>query len=228
MLSQGGELGGGGRGGLKASPKQADRRRAVLVLLASRSPRRRELLAEHHIDFRVVESGIDDTHLEPGRVEPAQWAMALAHLKAASAARGSDAQREISASADRHHVVLGADTIVVKDGVVLPAPTTPDSAREILRRLRRGEHSVISGVCLLDPHTGDRRLIADEAKVRVGEVSDDALEQYIASNAWAGKAGAYNIAERRTAGWPITHEGDESTIVGLPMTRLVQALESLA
>lgn len=218
----------GSPSGTAISPRQVDRRRAVLVLLASRSPRRRELLTEHDIDHRVVESGIDDTHLEPGRVDPAQWAMALAHLKAAGASRGEDVRREITAQPDRRHVVLGADTIVVKDGHVLPAPTTPDVARDILRSLRTGEHSVISGVCLLDPRTDERRMLADEARVRVGDISDAALEEYLATGAWHGKAGAYNIAERRAAGWPIAHEGDETTIVGLPMTRLRRALESLA
>jgi septum formation protein len=217
-----------GGAGAAVSPRQVERRRAVLVLLASRSPRRRELLTEHGIEHVVVSSGVDDTHLEPGRVEPAQWAMALAHLKAAGAARSIDVQRETAGHPDRKVIVLGADTVVVKNGRVLPAPTTAEVAREIVRSLRRGEHSVITGVCLLDPATGDRRLFADEARVHVGEVSDDEIERYIASGGWAGKAGAYNIAERRAAGWPITHAADETTIVGLPMARLHAALDSLA
>ena len=220
--------GGVGGSGSVVNPRAAERRRSVLVLLASRSPRRRELLTEHAIEFRIVESGIDDTHLEHGRVEPAQWAMALAYLKAAGAARGVEVQREFVAHPDRRLVVLGADTVVVKDGRVLPAPVTPAVARDIISSLRRGEHSVISGVCLLDPRTGERRLLADEARVRVGEVSDAEIERYVESGGWAGKAGAYNIAERRAAGWPIEHEGDESTIVGLPMERLRHALDSFA
>lgn len=225
MLAAGGTS--SGVGDAAAPAGQTSRRCAIVVLLASRSSRRRELLTEHAIEHRIVSSGVDDTDLEPGHVEPAQWAMALAHLKAAAAARGEDVRREITAQPGRRHVVLGADTIVVKNGRILPAPTTPQSAHSILGELRRGEHSVISGVCLLDPRTGERRLLADEARVRVGDVSDSALQEYVGSGAWAGKAGAYNIAERRAAGWPIHHEGDESTIVGLPMIKLRQALDSL-
>jgi septum formation protein len=215
-------------GALSMSPRTTDRRRAVFVLLASRSPRRRELLTEHGIDHLVVDSGIDDTHLESGQVDPAQWAMALAHLKAAGAARGDCVARGREALAGRKVVVLGADTIVVKNDSVLPAPTSRAVALDILRSLRGGQHRVISGVCLLDPASGERRLFADEARVRFGDVADNAIEHYLDSGAWQGKAGAYNIAERRAAGWPIEHEGDESTIVGLPMSRLRQVLDSLA
>lgn len=215
-------------GALSMSPRTTDRRRAVFVLLASRSPRRRELLTEHGIDHLVVDSGIDDTHLESGQVDPAQWAMALAHLKAAGAARTDHVAREREAHTGRKLLVLGADTIVIKNGRVLPAPTSRAVALDILRSLRRGQHQVISGVCLLDPGTGERRLFADEARVRFGDVGDEAIERYLDSGAWQGKAGAYNIAERRSAGWPIEHDGDESTIVGLPMTRLRQVLDSLA
>lgn len=67
-------------------------------------------------------------------------------------------------------------------------------------------------------------LFTDTARVRVGRIPIAEIESYVASGQWRGKAGAYNLAERLAAGWPIEYEGDPATIMGLPMRRLTRCL----
>jgi septum formation protein len=185
------------------------------LILASRSPRRHQLLAEHHIDHRAVSPGVDDARLMPGQATPRQWSAALAYFKAAAAAR------------DPHNrgVVLGADTVCVQHNHIIGQPADAVDARRILRAFDNAEHVVITGVALIDTDTGRRDIFADTASVRWGDVGDLRIDRYIDTGLWRGKAGAYNLHERLDAGWPITFTGDPTTIVGLPMELLTVRLE---
>lgn len=201
-----------------------------VVCLASRSPRRREMLAEFGIEHLSQHPGVEDSVLEPGRVTPDQWVAALAYMKASA---GATLTWE---AGGRSPLILGADTVCVKDGQLIGTPTDAEDARRIIRLLRDGSHAVVTGVALIDPgtgpqsgvpegpHPGRRLAFVDRAAVRVGSISDGAIELYVASNDWAGKAGAYNLRERIAAGWPITFEGDATTIMGLPMGKLLRQL----
>jgi len=80
----------------------------------------------------------------------------------------------------------------------------------------------LSALLLLAPR---RWLVADRAVVRVGPISDEQIEAYVASGEWRGKAGAYNLSERIEAGWPIECLGDPTTVMGLPMRRLPEWLK---
>lgn len=194
-----------------ARPAGTEARGGRLVL-ASRSPRRRLLLTDAGIDHDVVDTGIDDADLEPGDVSPAEWAASLAYLKArAGAALGGGADRP----------VLGADTVCVKDGGMIGQPVDAADARRILQLFEDGEHDVITGVALVSRTR--RELRADRARVHVGRIGQERLEEYVAGGGWRGKAGAYNLSERLEAGWPIRYEGDPTTVMGLPM-RLLETL----
>lgn len=190
------------------------------LFLASRSPRRRQLLAEHGLEHEAAHPGLDDGELEPGRVSPAAWVASLAYLKAAAGAEALGA-RVVA----RGGLVLGADTTVVKDGQIIGQPKGVADAERILRLLSDGEHEVLTGVALLDPATRCRDVFVDRARVRVGRLSEAQLAAYLASGQWRGKAGAYNLRERLEAGWPIEHEGDPTSIMGLPMRALRARLE---
>jgi septum formation protein len=154
--------------------------------------------------------------------------MALAYLKAAAAHKSTDTRR----LAPGELVVLGADTVVVKrsgdETEFIGQPRDAADAERILRRLANGEHEVVTGVALVDAATGRRDLFCDRATVRVGAISEDTLAAYLASGEWAGKAGAYNLAERIEAGWPIEFDGDPATIMGLPMRMLPDRLRRFA
>lgn len=187
------------------------------ILLASRSPRRLLLLREAGYRVETIATFIDDGQLEPGRVTVAQWTAALAHLKATAAARNS-----ITPGANA--LIIGADTIVECDGRIIGQPRDADHARQIITDLANREHDVITGVSIVHVATDREILFTDTARVRVGRIPEEEIESYVASGQWRGKAGAYNLAERLEAGWPIEYEGDPATIMGLPMRRLTRCL----
>ena len=193
------------------------------LYLASKSPRRQELLERAGVPFELLAAAVDDGELRPGDGGPVAWVMSLAFLKARAAADELLARGGVLPG-DPYGLVLGADTVCVKHGAVIGQPFDADDARRILRTLSNGEHEVLTGVALLCLVTGERELFCDRAVVRVGELTDELIEPYIASGAWAGKAGAYNLAERIDAGWPIHYEGDPTAIMGLPMRMLGERL----
>lgn len=200
----------------------------VRLVLASQSPRRRLLLQQAGLEHEAVHPGIDDALLEPGEgVSAARWAAALAFMKARA---GWEASRHSAGV-----VVIGADTVVVKDGRFIGQPRDAAEARRIIETLQDGRHEVVTGVALVwcgqsgegEQCMPERRLFADRAIVRVGHIGDERIGAYIASGQWRGKAGAYNLSERLEAGWPIDYEGDAGTIMGLPVMKLVAELARL-
>jgi septum formation protein len=189
--------------------------------LASASPRRRRLLEEAGISVIVHPADLDDAALVRGRdTTPRAWTMALAWFKA----------RRVHEQLGPPAVgtILAADTVCVVDGEILGQPRDEADARRMLCALRGRDHRTVTGVCVLDRTTGARRVFWDEAVVRVGRLDDATIDAYVASGGWRGKAGAYNLADRIGAGWPITCEGDPATVMGLPMRRLAPLLHDLA
>ena len=192
------------------------------VALASRSPRRRELLESHGLRHAVVDSEIDDSDLAPGGSCPRAWVMSLAYLKAAAGLR------QAQGTLDRGWVVLGADTICVQDGRIIGQPADAGEAEAIVRGFCGRVHEVLTGVALIDSLSFRRVIFLEIASVEVGLIGDDEVKSYIRSGFWRGKAGAYNLSERLGAGWPITYCGDADGIMGLPMGSLKARLGELA
>jgi len=187
------------------------------VVLASSSPRRRQLLDEHGIPHAAIAPPIDDGELAPGDTDPRSWVVALAHLKARSVADHNTGGA----------LVLGSDTVVVKGDAIIGQPRDRDHAREIIRRLAGGAHAVLTGVAIIDAQTSERHHFVDASDVTVGAIDEGAINAYLDSNDWQGKAGAYNLMDRINAGWPIRYEGDPTTVMGLPMRRLGPLLRAL-
>lgn len=186
--------------------------------LASRSPRRRQLLESARLNFRVRRPEIDDGRLRCDRVPPEHWVVGMALLKATNVA-DLLARGGVPGATG---IVLGADTVCVHRRRVLGQPTDADHARAMLRGLRDADHEVVTGVCLIDLSGGDRSVFFDRAVVRVGHLGDDEIDRYVESGSWRGKAGGYNLAERIEAGWPLRCDGDPATVMGLPMRRLLR------
>ncbi len=174
------------------------------LVLASASPRRRELLASLGIDPWVRPVGVDERAL-PGE-GPADHVRRLAIVKARADARPGE-------------LVLGADTIVVLDGELLGKPASPGEAEAMLARLAGREHRVLTGVALFEPDTGRLAARVSETRVRLAALSAEAIRRYVATGEPLDKAGAYAIQ-----GWGglfvegIT--GDYGTVVGLPLVAL--------
>lgn len=183
----------------------------VRLLLASGSPRRKQILTQLGADFTVVPSEIDDGQLTPPPGATAlTWAVAMAYLKAFAAI---EVLPENAAG-----VVMGADTSCELDGRIIGKPESEAQARATLRSMVGQTQRVVTGVALVDPHhpRSNRLLMADVALVTFGNVSEDAIDRYLLTGGWRGKAGGYNLTERQADGWPITVRGNPGTVVGLP------------
>jgi septum formation protein len=173
-----------------------------MVILASASPRRRELLAALVQDFTVVPADIDESLSAP--VRPADVA-ALA-LNKARAVAGRVGQG----------IVLGADTVVVVDGEPLGKPAGPEDARAMLRRLRGRGHDVITGIGAVDVVTKREAATAVVTRVFMLAVSDQRIDDYVRTGEPLDKAGGYAIQERGRdliAGYV----GSYTNVIGLPL-----------
>ena len=172
------------------------------LILASNSPRRRELLALEKIPFTVVPSQYEEID---GGLSAQETVMRFAEGKA-----------EEVFSRYPGAVVIGADTVVSLDGEILGKPKSPENAVNMLKRLSGRTHSVFSGVCLLKE--GLRLKGISETKVTFNELSDGFIERYVASALPLDKAGAYGIQDAQD-GYPIvkSYDGSYTNVVGFPM-----------
>ncbi|MBQ2835002.1 MAG: septum formation inhibitor Maf [Clostridia bacterium] len=173
------------------------------LVLASGSPRRKELLELMGIQYTVDVSDVDESFAG----SPENMVLELSARKAASvAARHPDA------------LVLAADTLVFGDEV-LGKPGTPERAREMLRALSGKWHSVYTGLTLMDTQSGREIRRADMTRVHFVELSDAEIERYVAGKEPLDKAGAYGIQGQ--GGMFIDRiDGSYSNVVGLPMAML--------
>lgn len=175
------------------------------IILASASPRRRELLEGIGVRFRVIAAGI---HEAPWPNEkPASYALRNAHEKA----------REIRARVPGPALVVAADTIVVRGDRILEKPVDAAHASAMLRQLSGAEHEVITGLCVRcgPRESGD----AVRTTVVFRELTDAEIEDYVATGEPMDKAGAYAI-QGGAARFVSAIRGSHSNVVGLPMERL--------
>jgi septum formation protein len=185
------------------------------IILASSSPRRRQLLRQIGIEHIVVVPDVDETPI-PGEA-PADLVRRLSQRKVRSVAEGRT-----------HGIVLGSDTIVVLDGAVLNKPVDPQEAFSMLRRLSGHTHTVYTGYSLVDIDN-DREITSFEtADVTFRQLEDDEIEAYIATGSPLDKAGAYGIQDDYGAVFIEKICGDYYSVVGLPITRVYLALRELA
>lgn len=185
------------------------------LILASASPRRRELLAATGRAFRVVPSDADET--VPDGMPPGQAAEHLARLKASA----------VAAKLTRG-IVIAADTIVTSGSDIIGKPADRADAIRILEKLNRRPHTVITGLCLIDARTGRRLSACDRTVVHMRHMERAEIEAYVDSGEAMGKAGAYAIQETGDR-FVERIEGSFSNVVGLPMEvleRLLNQMES--
>ncbi len=184
-------------------------------MLASASPRRRDLLAGVGVRFEVTPSNIPE-HAQPGET-PAQLVRRLASEKAVAVARG------LGPAPARW--VLGADTIVVIDGEILGKPSDAGHALVLLRRLVGRRHRVLTGVALVASDTLEERHAVVESSVSMRAVDDRELRAYIATGESLDKAGAYaaqGIGRRLIE----KIEGSETNVIGLPLDETLALLRA--
>ena len=180
-----------------------------MLILASASPRRSELLRNAGIVFEVQPADVSEAPL-PG--EPAKaLAARLAREKAMAIAQRRPAD-----------VVLGADTVVLVDGEILGKPADNKDAARMLRLLAGRRHQVITGVCLVA--AGKCAVASETTSVTMSEISDEDIAAYIATGEPMDKAGAYAI-QGIASRWIPRIEGDYSNVVGLPVALVWKMLQ---
>lgn len=184
------------------------------LILASRSPRRRELLTEAGYSFEVrpaseaAECGVCSGE------NPAEMVARLAYQKAADVAARVDAG-----------LILGCDTVAECRGQILGKPVDLEHARRMLQMLRGREHRVFSGLCLWKEPGGHRQVDVEITRLYMDLLTDAQIEEYLDTGAWEGKAGAFGYQDR--LGWVHVLEGSESNVVGLPMELLARMLQEV-
>ena len=179
------------------------------LILASQSPRRRELLSLTGIPFEVDAPEVDETCTLGARD-------AVLELS----------RRKALAAAARHpgKVILASDTLVAVDDVPLGKPADEADAFRMLRSLSGRWHQVYTGVCVISA-AGDVYAEVDATDVRFGPMSDEAIRAYIATGECADKAGAYAI--QGIAGlWIDEIRGSHTNVIGLPLTLTRKLLEN--
>lgn len=193
------------------------------LILASGSERRKELLSWLEIPFEVIESGIDET-VYPDE-EPSELVARLAVAKAHEVAKQWTVDSGQLAENDGI-IVIGADTVVTVDDLIIGKPNNRKHAEEIIGKLSGKTHEVWTGVCVVDPLTGERKVETEVTRVTIRQISDKELKKYLDSNEWVGKAGGYAIQGKM--GQYITDlAGSYTNVVGLPLLVLQDLLESL-
>ena len=184
-----------------------------LLILASASPRRQELLSSAGISFEVLPSEVDEGFQEGE--PPEEYVVRLARRKATKAG-------------ERHkdRWVLAADTVVVIDGRILGKPGDRQEAREMLGVLSDQEHRVITGFCLLRGDSGKSREGTVTTRVRFKRLSSREIEWYLDTGEPFDKAGAYAI-QGKAAFMVREIRGSYTNVVGLPLTEVIEALQEL-
>lgn len=187
------------------------------IILASGSPRRREIMQQVGIEFDIETSEEEELYHS---TEPEEIVKELALMKAQAVA-GHHEKRGIT--------VIGADTVVVYDGKILGKPKDEDDAYRMIEMLQGEYHQVYTGVAILDYDTGGKEQIishAEETKVYVVSMEPEEIRTYIATKEPMDKAGAYGI-QGYFAAYIGRIEGDYYNVVGLPIAYVSGELKKI-
>lgn len=187
------------------------------IILASASPRRRELLTQIGLDFYVV---VSETEEKITSTEPAQVVEEL------SAQKAEAVWEKLATITDI--IVLGADTVVACDGKILGKPADTEAAAAMLTMLQGRGHEVYTGVTILYEQNGERKTLTFHEKtiVHFYPMTDAQIREYVATGDPMDKAGSYGI-QGFCARYIRGIEGDYNNVVGLPVGRVYQELHGL-
>jgi septum formation protein len=189
------------------------KRMAQPLVLASQSPRRKELLEVLGIPFTVVVSTADET-VQPGELPEA-------YVARVARAKGLEVASRVSNS-----LLLAADTVVTIDNDILGKPVDRSDAIRMLEKLAGREHSVYTAICLIDQRTGKRREGVDRTRVWLDPITREQILDYIDREDVMDKAGAYAIQGFASVYIPKI-EGSYSNVMGLPLAMVWNLLSGL-
>jgi septum formation protein len=184
------------------------------LILASQSPRRRQLLLEANYEFEVILPS-----------ESAESGARIGEPAAEVVARFAKQKAEYVAGRIESGIVIGCDTVADCDGQILGKPRDRNHAEQMLRLLRGREHYVHSGLCLWQRPDDVVDVSVDTTRLLMSDITDEELLEYLDGDQWIGKAGAFGYQDR--TGWLEIEQGSESNVVGLPMELLKRMLAAI-
>ncbi len=182
------------------------------IVLASKSPRRRELLSEFVSDFDIIAD--DAEEITEDGITPEETVRNLAMQKA----------RNVAKKADESALVIGADTVVFIDGKILGKPANKEEASEMLHMLSGRDHHVCTGLAIIDNESKKSYCGFERTAVHFRHLEDEEIDKYIATGEPMDKAGAYGI-QNIGALFVEGIKGDYFNVVGLPLCKLGQVLK---
>ena len=187
------------------------------LILASASPRRRELMTQIGLNFTVKPSLCEEkiTSTEPSLV-----------VRELSAQKAEDVFSSLSDQEKAENAVIGSDTVVACEGKILGKPRDREDAFAMLSSLAGNTHQVYTGVTLVWEEEGVKKshTFYEETKVKVASMSKEEIDRYIETGEPSDKAGAYGI-QGAFAAFVLGIEGDYNNVVGLPVCRLYQEMK---
>ena len=187
------------------------------IILASASPRRRELLAQAGYEFEIQVSHKEETYTS---ATPDEIVKELALLKAKDIAEQNDA---------KNMIVIGADTVVAHKGAILGKPQSKDNAFDTIKGFQGDKHQVYTGVAILDYDADGKETVVNHAvktDVYVNPMTDEEIWNYIESDNVMDKAGSYGI-QSGFAVYIEKIEGDYFNVVGLPISYIYEQLKQI-
>lgn len=194
------------------------------VILASKSPRRKEILEQMGMEFEILPAAGEEVIAD---TDPSKVVEALSKQKAEEAARKFMGGSEpMLMDSSEPVLVIGADTVVAQDGKILGKPADEADAARMLRELQGREHSVFTGVTLIriaGEGIRRRKTFSEETKVSFYPMSEEEIEAYIATGEPMDKAGAYGIQGKAFI-YVKGITGDYYNVVGLPAARIYQEM----
>lgn len=185
------------------------------IILASSSPRRQEILRMLDIPFQVILPNIDETLTSS--VDTEDIPELLAREKVSAVIHSLPSQQEIQ-------WVLGADTVIVKNGRIFGKPQSADEAAEFLKEFQGGSHTVITAVVLYNGKQKSTTSRVAKTRVTFAPMTDDEIQWYLESGEWHGAAGGYRIQSLASI-FIEKIEGSQSCVTGLPIHELYDMLK---
>jgi len=180
------------------------------IILASNSPRRKELLSQIGVIFEAIPSRFEENMV---RMSPAEMVEHFAYMKA----------KDVAERVQENALIIGSDTIVYLDRI-MGKPENEEDAFNMLRELSGRYHLVISGICIINTATGESLRSHETTKVKMKNLSREEILAYINTHEPLDKAGAYAIQGMGSL-FVERIEGDYFNVVGLPLFRLARMLE---
>ncbi|MBY8989211.1 MAG: septum formation protein Maf [Candidatus Lokiarchaeota archaeon] len=188
------------------------------IILASKSPDRRELFKQARIPIEVLKTDVDEEQFKKEIKDPIQLVMELARTKGLNA-------KEVMQRSKKEGIIIAADTVVELNGEIIGKALDEQDAFRILKKLIGKTHNLLTGIAITNTHKSKVITDYDSTTVKFLQLSDNEIWNYIRSGDWKGRAGAYTITEKASLFIEYI-KGSPSNVIGLPMHKIFLILKN--